>query len=321
MADVIHEGSTERAKPALARAFWEADPDQAFIALQVLAPVPTDKQEGTLDIVTREDLLRHESTKMAPGGVYGRGVLRTESTTYACEKYGHEQPLTDETRENYASVIDMELAKNRVCRTRIGLDLEIEVSAVVFDTAVWTGAPLYTDHASAPWDDATKPAIAHIEAACEKVRQATGVRPNALICSSQNVQRLLANDDIMARFPGNSGPISRAMRLNALGAIFGLEKLIEGSAVYNSAEEGADASMTDCWSDDYAMVARVANEGDPPNVPCIGRVVRWRSVSGEGVEVTSYREPQTDSDVIKARAYMDVLLIDAYFGHLMKVDA
>ena len=55
--------------------------------------------------------------------------------------------------------------------------------------------------------------------------------------------------------------------------------------------------------------------------PCVGRTVRWTAVSGAGLDVTSYREDQTDSDVLKLREYLDEKIIDIGFAHLIKVDA
>ena len=37
--------------------------------------------------------------------------------------------------------------------------------------------------------------------------------------------------------------------------------------------------------------------------------------------VVQYREEQTESDIFRVREYCDELIADAYFGHLLKIDA
>lgn len=318
---VIHTGSTARPKPELSRALMEFDLDlQKYVASAILPIFPSKVQEGTITVVRREDLLRHENTKLAPGSTYGRGALRTEATTFACIKYGHEQQVTDEDREIYKTAFDAEVVKAKSALHKVLIDREVRTETLIMNTSTWTGAALYTDNSSNPWDDVSKDIIGQVMAAIEKVRAGSGEKANALVLSTVQVNNVLQNTAIKARFPG-SAVITRELILNNLVSIFGLEKLVECSGVYNSAAENQDAVMTDIWSDDYAMVARLATTPDDLSEHCLGRTLRWMGDSGDGVDVSMYREPQTDSDVVKARAFYDEKVLDIYCGHLMKVDA
>ncbi|MGD8237830.1 MAG: hypothetical protein PVH68_04720 [Armatimonadota bacterium] len=318
MSGVIHTGSTARAKSQLGRAFWEFQPSRlSLIADRVLVPYGKGRKEGTIDVVTREDLLRDEGTKMAAGATYKRGHMRFESQLYDCEKYGFEVPNALEKIKEYEDSLDLELAGTRKCRLAIGIDIEREVSALVFNTSTWTGSDLYTD-TSGVWSAAATDIIGDVVAAAEKVRQNTGMEPNALILNKVNLNYMLTNTGIKGQF--NADIVTRAMIEQALPSLFGLEELIVAGGVYNSAGENQSFSASEMWSSSYAMVALVAGSGDDTEVPCVGRTIRWDGISGEGVDVSTYWENQTKSYVVQADTWEDHKVFDKYFGHLLKVD-
>jgi len=167
----------------------------------------------------------------------------------------------------------------------------------------------------------------------EKVHLGSGLLPNALIMNTTNVNYLIANTVIRARFPGAT-LITRQMLADSLASIFGITQLIECGSVKNSAIEGQDHVGAYVWSSTYAMVARVRT-GATPEEPGLGVTMKWdavpsMSIEGEGavgapagedssIEVTTYREEQTDSDVVKVKHFIDELILGAAYGHLLKV--
>ena len=79
------------------------------------------------------------------------------------------------------------------------------------------------------------------------------------------------------------------------------------------------------WSSMYCMLARIAETEDMTE-PCIGRTLRWDAMDATGLEVYGYPEPQTDSQIIKVRQYLDegpsgspLPFIDSLFGDLIAV--
>ena len=68
------------------------------------------------------------------------------------------------------------------------------------------------------------------------------------------------------------------------------------------------------------MVARITKDGLDFSQPAIGRTFLWVADCPENVMVESYRDEPVRSDVIRSRQFTDEILIDAYFGHLLKVD-
>lgn len=330
----IHTGSVSTPKPYVARAIQEASGvDEMFVADRLLPILPSRVQDGTLGVVMREDMLRLENTVLSKGSAYGRVEFREEGLAFHCVKNGLEGPVTDEDRAFYADLFDAEVMRARQVYAMLRRSRENRVASAVFNTTTWTGASLYTDVSAAPWSTVGSDVVSQIAAAVEKVHLGSGLMPNALIMNTTNVNYLIANTVIRARFPG-AQLITRQMLADSLAAIFGIPMLIECGAIKNSAIEGQAHSGAYVWSSSYAMVARVRTTGLPEE-PGLGVTVQWSGlpsmrIEGEGaggaaaaedtsIEVMTYREEQTDSDIVKVRHYIDELILGAAYGHLLKV--
>lgn len=318
----VNYSSYATPRPDLGAAYeeFQDDPDfSQFIAAEVCPAVATPVSEGSHTCITRETALMAATTRRTKGAGYERVDLGAEDKTFATKEHGLEGAVDDRDRKFYSSDFDLEAAVLRQVMRRIKTTAEIRVAALLFNTTTWTGSTLYTDVSSAPWDTASSAIIAPVVAAKEKVRTGTGMTANALIIGKAQFENLLANTEIKARFPGAIA-VTRQMIEANLGAIFGLEKLIVGGAVKNTANEGIAASMSDIWSDDYAMVCRLANPGDAINVPSVARTYVWTPENAEDLIVEMYREEQIRSDIVRARFDVEEKVLDSALGHLLKID-
>jgi hypothetical protein len=303
----------------LGEAFHEFSPDgMTFIADQILPPRGVPKDAATITVITRENM-RAAETRRAAGGTFNRINITGEDLAYLCENHGLEIPLTDHERAKYVDDFQVELEKIAILRLQMTLRREVRVKDLIFNTDTWTGAGLYTD-VSTDWDNVASDIIGNVVAAMEKVRQATGVRANALIVGESAAINMTKNTAIKARFQ-QTVLLTVEMIRQQMAAIFGLTRLIVGDAVYNSADEGQSFTGSDIWPDDYAMVARVAEGPNMPmTTPCIGRTLRWDPIAGNPEAVEQYREEQTKSEIYRVEDYLQEKIFDPYFGHLMLID-
>lgn len=294
-----------------------------LIALQALPIQKVGEKKAAFSAITRECLTRDVDTKRGPGGKYNREGIITEDIQYACEEHGLEGPLDDSKRREYASDFDAELAITLAIGNLLLIQQEKRAATALFDTAVFTGSALYTDYSGAPWDAAASDVIGQIKTVREKVRQNTGLEPNALIMSKTNMDRLLLNTGIKAAISGIRA-LTEAELIAALGPILGISKIIVGKGIRNTANKNKAFSGADIWSDDYAMVAVVANGSQEQTgmiEPCIGKTMLWVTDSPENVLSEQYRGEDVRSDIFRVRHHVDEKIIDPYFGHLIKVDA
>jgi hypothetical protein len=102
-----------------------------------------------------------------------------------------------------------------------------------------------------------------------------------------------------------------------LAAVFDLPHIIVAGGSQNTANEGQVAAISQLWSDEYAMVCRVATGADFKE-PCIGRTFHWGADgSSIGGTVESYREEQTRSEIIRCRHDVDEITLYPQAGHLL----
>ncbi len=303
----------------LGYAFHEYSPaSMRFIADQVLPIRPVRQEASTLSVTQRKNLTLPE-TKHANGATYNRVELYMTDLAYACVDHGLEGQLTDRDRAKYADDFDAEVEKVAGVKIKMMLSREKRVVDLIFNTTTWTGAALYTDNSGTPWDTVTTNVITQIGLAKEKVRLGSGVTANALVIGQAAMENLLKNTVLSARFPGVQVITEEMLRVN-MAAIFGLEKLIVGGSVYNSADEGQTFSGSDMWGDDYAMVARLSADGLPLSEPQLGRTILWERYTPDLDYVEQYREEQTKSDIFRVEQSVDEKIFDPAFAHLMKID-
>jgi len=302
----------------LGEALHEYNPaSDGFIAQEILPVRVVKKKAATVSVVIRENLKRADAIH-ANGSAFHRITMTTEDLAYACKDYGLEGPLTDDDRENFDNDFDAELETTMHVERSLLIEQEIRVAAKVFNTTTFTGAALYTDVSSAPWDAAGSGAIGHVADAREKVRKNTGYAADSMVIGPVTLNNLLKNTAILGKFPGAT-IITEAMLRANLAGILGIQNLFVGNEIYDSAIEGQSFSGADIWSDDYALIFK-RQEG-PVSSGGLGRTILWGRMSPNNITVASYREEQTESDIYRVRHYLDEKIFDPYFGHLLKIDA
>jgi hypothetical protein len=319
---MIQPGTHATPRMDLGQAFHEYMMEGVrFIADAIFPQRAVAKKAATLKVTKRKNL-DVPNIKHANGSTYNRITLYMDDLSYECVNEGLEGPVTDEDRANFLTDFDAEVEVTQAIKIKMRLAREQAVASAIFNTTTWdtSTAALYTDNSSAPWDTAGSAVIKQIQTAREQVRKNCGIPANSMIISEAQMVNLLNNTEIKAKFPGAT-VITEAMMRAQMGAIFGIQNLLVGQAIYNSANEGQDFSGADIWSDDYAMVAVIGSEGTPLTEPQLGRTMVWNEYASEVEYVESYREEQTESDIIRVKRFIQHKVFDPYFAHLMKIDA
>lgn len=291
-----------------------------FIGTQILPLFKTQKQKSVFPAITRESITRDADTKRAARGNYNRDGFSAKDKSYNCQEHGLEGALDDSERAMYASDFDAELVTSKITTRRVLQAQEKRIADALFNTSVFTGSTLYTDHSANPWDNITSKVIQQIRDAKARIRSNCGMMPNALLCSSTNIERLKSNTEIIDLIKYTSRPTDAEVR-QALADLFGLKYILEGKAIRNTAKEGRPFVSGDIWSDDYAIVALAITDGQDLSQPGIGRTFLWVSDSPENAVVEQYRAEDIRSDIFRVRQHVDEIVIDPYFAHLLKVDA
>jgi hypothetical protein len=319
-----------RPQPHVARAVYEySDGGVSFIAPWFMLPMMEDT--GQLPRVMREKLMPSgdgsdgDTGRRAPGSAYKRDKMDAKGVPFTCVGHGHEVPMPDEHQAIYGSLFNTLVAGGEQGRMQLMADLEVRFKNTIFDTSVWTGTKLYKDYSGAPWDTAGTDILGQVAFAKEKHRQNTGMEANAIVMGATPYRHCwMTNTAIKGKFSGWSDSNPQRVR-DSLALYFDLEYVLVGSGVVNTAAEGASAmNISDIWGDDYVMVGRVPTPDQMRNPRAISmaRVPTWASMgTGTDVKIGAYRENQTKSDIVQCDLYTDEIVLDKYFGFLMKIDA
>jgi hypothetical protein len=176
--------STSITRPDLAASFDEFDLEasrRGFVGLRVFPVFESNKQAAVFKKRKVKDLLKEAETKRASGADYGRTNWQFEEDNFATSDHGIEETVDDRESEIYADYFDAERDSAQQARDIVLRNHERRVATAVIDTAVWTGAAL-TTAVGTPWSTtATSTPISDVRGAKFKVRQNSGLIPNAMV--------------------------------------------------------------------------------------------------------------------------------------------
>jgi hypothetical protein len=316
-----YSGSYAKPRLDLGQAFIEyVTQTDEFIGIKALTLFETQKKAAAFSAIMRESITSDADTKRAADGGYNRVQLKAKDKDYNCKENGLEGPLSDDKRALYSSDFNAELVTTNGIGRKVLQVQEKRIADLLFNTTTWTGAALYTDYSSAPWDNVASDIRGQIRASKEKVRINCGLEPNALIINKTNLNRIVANTAINDAVKYTSRTAEQVL-INALADMFDIPNILIAKGIRNSANEEATYSGAEIWSDDYAMVAVIATDRANLEQPCVGRTFLWVQDSPDNLVVEQYREESKRSDIFRVRQYTDEKVIDPYFAHLLKVDA
>jgi hypothetical protein len=292
---------------------------KGFIGQKVLPVLEVEKQAGPFGKIKIESLLRTVNTLRTGRGGYSRDDFEFTTDSYATSEYGNEQKVDNRDLNMYKSYFQVEQINALRARDAVIRGYEQRVAAAVFNTTTWTGSSLTTAVGTAWSTTATATAISDVAGAKKKVYDNSGLMANAIIFNYHVYLNLQQNADLISRikFSGLQDPNTDKITASAIAQAFGVKQVLVAGAQYNSANEGAAASLSPAWSDSYAMVCYVAESSDIQE-PCVGRTFHWDG-DGSNIDgaIESYRDETVRADIIRCRFDETEKILFPQAGHLL----
>lgn len=278
------------------------------IGLRVMPFAPMVQQSAEFPVIPKEVMLKIHKTRRGMRGAYPRSDWEFESGYYATKENGWEEAIDDRERKLYARLFDAEVVATRRATKIIDLAQEQRIANIVFNPFNFTASPVTNE-----WDDAANATpVTDVNDGQMAVRSQCGMLPNALIISYSTFINLRACEQIVNRllytFPGLD--LNRLTSAQ-LAAIFDIEQVLVGGAIYDSADKGQDANIADLWDNEYAMLTVLSSSSDVSE-PCIGRTFRWTEESPGETVVESYRDERVRSDIVRVRHDTDECLMRSF---------
>jgi hypothetical protein len=287
---------------------------EQFVAARVFTDVNADKQSDRYWVWSRAEMNRSAMIKRAPS-TESAGVIRTlSSDTYFADVWALHEDISDQTRANADSAINMDAQATEFLMFQGLLSREVHFAENFMVPGVW-GITYTTDAVTPgsnqvlPWTDANSSPIEDIRAASTRMQLASGgFRPNKLVMGQAVEDTLINHPDFVDRVKysgSNSAPaiVNRA----ALAALFGVEQVLVMGAVQNTATQGATESNAFIGGNS-ALLLYAPNSANM-SLATAGVVFNWTGYLGNapgGVRVSSFRMENVKSDRVEAEMAWDM---------------
>lgn len=262
-----------------------------FVSAQVFPVVPVQKQTDIYAVFDRGDFLRDEAQPRSPGDESAGGGYRVDtSNTYSCQVYAFHKDVPDETRNNYDQPFDPDRNATQFLTQKRQLREEVEWATKFFTTGIWTGSTTATDLVAGTdftaWDDAASDIVQIIDDQAESIESNTAYYPNTLVLNRKGWNSMKNHPDIVDRVKHVSdGPVTTAI----VAKLLGLERIIVGAAVKNTAQEGATTSVSYIFGN-HALLCYAAPVA-AVEMPSAGYTFRWTGMDGSqgGAAISTFR--------------------------------
>lgn len=287
--------------------------NEEYIADQVFPLIPSDKQSNKYYIWEKEMWFRNNVQLRSPGAEYPEGDLKLSNTAFFCDIFHLAYPINDEDVQNQDQAVDLEGAGADWLADQFMLNREAKFVADFFKNSVWDGDVAGTTD-FVKWSDAAgSDPIADMILGGQTIQKSTGRRPNTLVVGQEVFDALAEHPDLLEKYKyTNTAILSKAQVAEA----FRMPKLLIGSAIDNSAVEGASTSFSGeyMWPDRALLAYITPSPG--LRVPTAGYTFTWE-IDGSGLTIAMQRvrEDRRGRTVLQARHAFDQKLVGADLGY------
>ncbi len=284
--------------------------NRGYVAERVFPQVPVQKQSDRYYIFSKGAWFRDEAGVRAPSSRAPRGGYAVSTDTYFANEWAFAKEVPDELRENADAPLNPDQEAVEFATEKVLLRKERLVAGIVLGSA-WSTS----EDAEGLWAAGTgNTFISDVERAIDSVRKTTGRRPNVMVMDAGTLKEVKQEATVLDRIKYTERGI---VTPDLIAAMFDLEEVLVGEAIYSSAEEKADASdftSANIWEKNAGkgsafLLWRPAQPGIM--VPSAGYSFTWKPR-----EVRRWREEAEHQDVIECAESFDPKLTGADLGFL-----
>jgi len=302
---------------ALAYEYYMDASQRGFIGTEIMPIFEVAEQSADYPVIPVEALIKlPASIRRAKRGKYQRGDYEFETGTYSCEEYGWEEPVDDSEANLYRRYFDAEEVAVKRAVDIILRNQEKRIATAVQSTGNITN----TAAVSTEWSTAaTCTPKADVKGGIQALRAATGLEPNAMAISKKVFENLLICAELKDYLQYTNPHLMSNMEAQKamVAQYLGLEKVLVGDAVYDSAKKNKSMSIADIWDDEYALLFRMSSNTNDLRDPILGRSFLWTADSPDNLTTEEYREEQTRSTIYRVRHHVDEAFVFTGAGYLL----
>lgn len=264
---------------------------------------------------------RDEASIRGPGARARRGGYPTDYIDIVTKEFAFGKEVTDEDRKAVKVAGGPPLQPDQdaleFCADKIDLSKERRIASLIL-AGTWSGVA--GEDAEGLWAaGAGNTFITDVEARIETIRSNTGFRPNVLILSPNTLTQIKMESTVLDRIKYTErGIVTAAL----LAALFDLDEVLLGDAIYSTAAEKADGSdftSANVWEKNAGkgsafLFYRPARPG--LKVPSAGYQARTAYEDGQARRTSTWREAAEHQDVYEVAEETHIVQTGADLGFL-----
>lgn len=279
-----------------------------FIAERVFPMVPVDNQSDKY-LVHGKEGFRVRDDRRSPGSEAHLSRWTYSDGTFYCDGHALKDYVPRENQNSGLPQLDLLCDTTEVLTDQILLNQEANLVAAL------AAGMTPSDQTNIPWDSDDIDPLVVISEAAGAIGLAVGRKPNVLALSEPIWNALRMNANVRGLISGAQSLSAAAVSAAQLAGYLGLEEIIVGSAVYDSASEGQADSLAWVWGKYALLFYRPPSPGRKQI--SLGYTFAWKAFdSGKAQFVDRYYWQPTKSDVVEVHKYYDQKIIDVNAGKL-----
>lgn len=272
-----------------------------YVAKNIFPICPVQLSSARYYTFTKGDLLRDNVARKPQFGKVQPAQMGQLDDSYSCYVeqviVGIDQiNALDYKRTNAPGVADPRRAKVKFIAEQMNLHQDIVFAQNFFKTGVWTnewtGSTSYNEGSSQfiKFSDDNCDPVVLMDNLCTQVEQNTGRRPNRLALGKEAFNSLKSNPIVVERVKfGGSTANPATVNERVLAELFGIEKVLVLSSVYNAAPLGAADDMNFICDPKSALLA-YATSSPAIDEPSAGYIFTW-DMLGNGQYMPTLQYP------------------------------
>lgn len=278
--------------------FQQAD---RYVAKTIFPICPVQLSSARFYTFSKGDLLRDNVARKPQFGKVQPAQMGQLDQSYTCYVdqviVGVDQiSALNYQRTNAPGIADPRRAKVKYIAEQMNLHQDIVFANNFFKSGVWanewTGNTTHNSGSKQfiKFNDDNCDPVSLFDELCTSVEQSTGRRPNRLALGKSAFNSLKSNPSVVERVKfGGSTANPATVNERVLGELFGIEKVVVMSSVYNSAAVGAADNMNFICDPTSALLA-YATDAPAIDEPSAGYIFTW-DMLGNGQYMPTLQYP------------------------------
>ena len=266
---------------------------------KLLAPnVPVKHESDVYHVYSRDSLILPETAR-ANGAEANRASWSMSTATYRLDEHAIKDLVSDRSRANADAAIKLDIDLTEYLTEKVLLRQEVDLATLVTTAGNWAQATSLA--AAGAWSAQTTVSnpMLNADSAATTVITNSGKKPNVCAINDPTFRALRNHVSVVerSRYVGIES-VSEDM----IGRMFGVESLLVGRAIQNTANEGLAETMANVWTDMayFAYVEKSPGLKKPSALYCF-----TKTDAGNPYQVKKWRNEERGGDEIEVSKLFD----------------